>query len=198
MAYSAVVVLCLVMAFFILQSLHVPLLFSDHYADENTGVAIDSLNGVEVYYNGDIDHVAGIRITGDGYEIGKEWQCVEFVKRYYYEYFHHKMPDPNGNAKDIFDHQLPDASYNEKRGLVQYADPSLKKPAVNDIIVFDGHLGNKYGHVAIISKVTDHTIEIVQQNAGPDAPSRETLTLIRENGRWHVQEKHILGWLRIE
>ena len=105
---------------------------------------------------------------------------------------------PGGNAKDIFDRNLPDASYNEKRDLVQYSNASLKKPAVNDILVFDGHLGNKYGHIAIISKVSENSIEIIQQNAGPDAPSREELKLVLINDRWKVMNRRVLGWMRIE
>ena len=137
-------------------------------------------------------------ISKDGYNIGLQWQCVEFVKRYYYEHFNHVMPVPGGNAKDIFDRNLPDASYNEKRDLVQYSNASLKKPSVDDILVFDGHLGNKYGHIAIISKVSENSIEIIQQNAGPDAPSREELKLVLINDRWKVMNRRVLGWMRIE
>ncbi len=67
------------------------------------GQKVDSLNGVVVYYNGGVNHVADRNVTKDGYNLGLKYQCVEFVKRYYYEYFHHKMPDNYGNAKDFFD-----------------------------------------------------------------------------------------------
>ena len=108
------------------------------------------------------------------------------------------MPNGSGNAKDFFDNQLSDASYNYARELVQYANPSLKQPAVEDIIVFDGSLLNNYGHIAIISAVSEDHIEIIQQNVGPDAPSRIKLDLVFENSRWEVKHKRVLGWLRIE
>jgi len=162
------------------------------------GMPIDSFNHIPVYYNGDIHHVGKEITTSTGYVLGVEWQCVEFVKRYYYLRFNHIMPNGSGNAKDFFDKQLSDASYNYARELVQYTNPSLKKPAVEDILVFDGNLLNNYGHIAIISAVNEHTIEIIQQNGGPEAPSRLLLDLVYENGRWEVKHKRILGWLRIE
>ncbi len=193
--YTIIVVLCLAIALFILQALN--LVFPDNLKFK-VGTPIDSLNHVVVYYNGETSNVTAKNISKDGYNIGLQWQCVEFVKRYYYEHFNHVMPVPGGNAKDIFDRNLPDASYNEKRDLVQYSNASLKKPAVNDILVFDGHLGNKYGHIAIISKVSENSIEIIQQNAGPDAPSREELKLVLINDRWKVMNRRVLGWMRIE
>jgi hypothetical protein len=165
---------------------------------ETSGSVVDSLNGIPVYYNGEINSVIASHITNDGYNLGLKWQCVEFVKRYYYYHLHHAMPESGGHAKDFFDKSLPDASYNYARELVQYANPSLKKPAVDDIIVFDGHLGNKYGHIAIISFVGEDVIEIIQQNPGPDEPSRERLEFAFEDGRYNVKSKHVLGWLRIE
>lgn len=193
--YTIVVVLCIAIALFILQALNLVFPENEQY---QIGTPIDSLNHVIVYYNGETSNVTARNISKEGYNIGLKWQCVEFVKRYYYEHFNHVMPFPGGNAKDIFDHNLPDASYNEKRGLVQYSNPSLKKPAIDDIIVFDGHIGNKYGHIGIISNVYENNIEIISQNAGPDSPSREELRLVFVNGKWKVMNRRVLGWMRIE
>ena len=66
------------------------------------GQPIDSLNQVIVYYNGGVNHVEE-RNTKDGYNLGLKYQCVEFVKRYYYEYLNHKMPDSYGHAYSFFD-----------------------------------------------------------------------------------------------
>src|SRR5690606_23830292 len=67
------------------------------------GKPVDSLNGVVVYYNGAVGHVLERNVAADGYNIGLKYQCVEFVKRYYYEHLQHKMPDSYGHAKDFFD-----------------------------------------------------------------------------------------------
>jgi hypothetical protein len=50
------------------------------------GQQIDSLNGVSVFYNGSFGNISGRNITKDGYNLGLKYQCVEFVKRYYYEH----------------------------------------------------------------------------------------------------------------
>lgn len=77
------------------------------------GNEIDNLNGVSVFYNGKISNTFGKNITNDGYNLGLKYQCVEFVKRYYYQYFNHKMPNSYGNAKDFFDKSLNDCEVNK-------------------------------------------------------------------------------------
>ena len=57
------------------------------------GDKIDSLDGVYVFYNGSVSHTEGRNKSEDGYNLGLKYQCVEFVKRYYYMHFKHKMPD---------------------------------------------------------------------------------------------------------
>jgi hypothetical protein len=121
---------------------------------------------------------------------------VEFVKRYYYERFHHKMPDAFGNAKDFFETKLPDSTFNTKRGLMQFTNGSKYKPLPEDLIIFDGHAGNKYGHVAIIAATDDTSVTIIQQNPGPFAPSRESIRLIHTNDKWTIDRARALGWLR--
>ncbi len=157
------------------------------------GQKIDSLNGVYVYYNGNISNVSARNTTSDGYNIGLEYQCVEFVKRYYYQHLKHKMPDSYGHAKDYFDRSLNDGQINEKRNLTQFSNPSEFKPKVDDLIIFDGTRFNKFGHVAIISSVTESEIEIIQQNAGQ---SREKYSLYQTMGKWKIKSNKILGWLR--
>lgn len=162
------------------------------------GQQIDSFNGVAVYYNGSVSTVIGRNTTKDGYNLGLKYQCVEFVKRYYYEYFNHKMPDSYGHAKDFFDGKVADGQKNSRRDLNQYNNPSQAKPKVNDLIVFDGTVFNRYGHVAIISEVLDDKIEIIQQNPGATASSRATFTLKKINNKWKIENNRVLGWLRKE
>jgi surface antigen len=160
------------------------------------GKPIDTFNGVVVYYNGKISHVSGRNLTADNYNLGLRYQCVEFVKRYYYEFLKHKMPDPYGHAKDFYDKTVSDGQKNGKRGLFQYSNPSLTKPSIHDLVIFAGHVGNSFGHVAIISNVNEHEIEIVQQNPGIYGNSRERFPLIFQNGFWKINHERILGWLR--
>lgn len=162
------------------------------------GQKLDSLNGVVVYYNGGVNNVLERNTTKDGYNLGLKYQCVEFVKRYYCEYFQHKMPDNLGNAKDFFDDKLGDGKKNEKRGLLQFRNPSSLKPQQNDLIIFSGSPFNRYGHVAIMSKVSENEIEIIQQNPGPFSPPRETFALEFKEGKWKIKNDRVLGWLRKE
>jgi hypothetical protein len=56
---------------------------------------------------------------------------------------------------------------------------------------------NRYGHVAIIASVDNNILQIAQQNPGPFGSSRENLALIQREGRWHIEQSRVLGWLRL-
>lgn len=173
------------------------LIFSFRWNKLDLGKKIDSLNGIAVYYNGnDFTNVSGRNIAADGYNLGLKYQCVEFVKRYYYEHLGHKMPNTYGHAKDFFDQRLGDKGYNQKRGLTQYRNVREYAPEVNDILVYNGYAGNRFGHVAIVSYVGTDYIEIVQQNMG--TKSRVRIPLVKYMQYYTVADYNILGWLRKE
>ncbi len=160
------------------------------------GQKLASLNGVYVYYNGGVAHTGSRNLSEDGYNLGLTYQCVEFVKRYYYQHYRHKMPDSYGNAKDFFDATVPDGALNKKRMLLQFTNPGIGKPQIGDLLIFDGHLGNKYGHVAIVSAVFENQIELIQQNPGPFAPSRIKLPFTFANNTYTIDSDRLMGWLR--
>jgi surface antigen len=160
------------------------------------GEPIDSLNHVVVYYNGTVNHTAGRHVAPDGYNLGLKWQCVEFVKRYYYQHLQHKMPDSYGHAKDFFDPLVNDGGLNKQRNLQQFTNGSALPPKINDLLVFDSHAFNPYGHVAIVSGVGTDYIEFIQQNPGPLGKSRERIALRKESGRYRLIHTEMLGWLR--
>ena len=166
--------------------------------DFEVGQKIDSLDGVFVYYNGGVDNVSERNTTADGYNLGLKYQCVEFVKRYYFEHYNHKMPDSYGHAKNFFDEKLADGQRNEKRNLTQYTNPSQIQPKVGDLLIFDGNVFNRFGHVAIISNVAPIKIQIIQQNAGPFSQSRESFSVENTDGKWKIDNDRKLGWLRKE
>ncbi len=165
--------------------------------DMSIGFVVDNLNGVDVYFNGGVNNSSGRNTSIDGYNLGIKYQCVEFIKRYYYLRFGHKMPDAMGNAKDFYNTKLSDGAKNIQRGLIQYSNGSLTKPQAEDIIVFAPSILNPYGHVAIVSNVFPNTIQIEQQNPGPFSSSRESSALVNKNGKWFIEGKHVLGWLRM-
>ncbi|OOV20265.1 CHAP domain-containing protein [Flavobacterium sp. LM4] len=165
-------------------------------SDYKIGQSLDSLNGVKVYYNGGVDNVLERNVTKDNYNLGLKYQCVEFVKRYYYEHYNHKMPDAYGHAKDFFDSKIKDGDLNPNRGLIQYANPGKAKSEIGDLVIFSGSLLNRFGHVAIISKVSENEIEIIQQNPGPFGSSREVFGVKNQEGKYKIESSRLLGWLR--
>ena len=167
------------------------------HRSRQVGDKVDSLHSVYVYYNGSVANVTGRNTAPDGYNLGLKYQCVEFVKRYYYQHLKHRMPDSYGHAKDFFDSKIADGGYSKRRDLKQYSNPSVSKPAVSDLIVYKGTLYNEYGHVSIVSQVFENEIEIIQQNPGPMSPSRERIPLIKTvDGKYRIDHSLILGWLR--
>jgi len=160
-----------------------------------TGKVIDSYKGVSVYYNGSVSNVKGRNVTSDGYNLGLRYQCVEFIKRFYYEHFNHKMPDSYGHAKDFFNFSVNDGGFNKKRGLYQFRNGSIAKPKETDILIFGPTSFNQFGHIAIISKVGSNYIEIIQQNPGANNPSRMRYALIKTEGGWYVEDSFVRGWL---
>jgi len=167
------------------------------------GSTIDSYNGINVYYNGNSKHIKGRNLSNDGYNFGLKYECTEFVKRYYYLHFNHKMPFTSGNAKDFYNINLKDGQRNKQRDLIQYSNSSKTKPEVDDLIIFPSNKFNHFGHVAIISKVTNNEIEVVQQNMG--FSTRAIFALVNTNNKWKVTgnpfgwvDVKCLGWLRKE
>ena len=175
--------------FFLSTSCNTSIEFKPH----QIGDKIDSLNGVYVFENGTMGNVVNRNETKDGYNLGLRYQCVEFVKRYYYEYYNHKMPDSYGNAKDFFDRKLKDGSINKQRNLFQCKNGGKHRPKVGDLVVYDGSFFNRFGHVAIISKVSKDKIEVIQQNCGS---TRESYDLNFKNRHFSIENGRILGWLR--
>ena len=157
------------------------------------GDALDSLNGVIVYHNDGMNATHGRNMV-DGYNVGLKFQCVEFVKRYYLEHYHHRMPNSYGHAKDFFEAGLKDGALNKRRALLQFTNPSKSKPQAGDLVVLDAWGGNPYGHVAIISNVENGEVEVVQQNTGS---TRNTYDVDLIDGRWKVDSPRVLGWLRM-
>jgi surface antigen len=157
------------------------------------GEPMDSLNGIYIYYNGPGNNISGRSITPDHYNLGMKYQCVEFVKRYYYLHYHHRMPETYGDAKDFFDDTIGDGQTNITRDLIQYRNPGSARPKEGDIVVFGSTPVNKFGHVAIISEVMGHRIEIIQQNK---AKTRETYYMMKRKSGWYIMNKRVLGWLR--
>ena len=162
--------------------------------ESDIGKIIDRFHGIPVYYNGKIRNVFGRNVTHDGYNLGLKYQCVEYVKRYYYYRMDHKMTDAYGHAKDFFDATLGDTEFNESRGLYQFTNGSRFSPEVSDILIFGPTRHNPFGHIGIVTKAKEGVVEIIQQNVGRQ--SRAQFRLLKVQDRFYVEDKYVLGWLR--
>lgn len=158
------------------------------------GRVIDSYKGVSVYDNGVLFFRShGRNYSKDGYYFGQKWQCVEYVKRFYYQAMGRSMPDGMGHAKSFFDVNLPDGGLNQRRGLAQFRNGSSSKPAPDDLLVFTD---TRFGHVAIVTKVDEHSVEAIQQNVW--IRSRQSFTLENRHGHYFiVSPREPAGWLRM-
>jgi hypothetical protein len=168
------------------------------------GQPMDSLDGVAVYYNGAVNQSHGRNTAPDGYNIGIKYQCVEFVKRYYLQHYHHKMPDAYGHAKDFFDPAAKDGGMNKARGLMQFRNGSSKPPQKGDLLVWGPSDWNAYGHVAIVKQVRGgkpdfppYTVEYIQQNPGPFGEAVAQVGYHHDDQGFHLEDERILGWLRM-
>lgn len=191
--YFSVTILLLVTIYFLFLQKRYPINAITH--SFAIGDSVDSFNGVVVYNNGmDYPKSHGKHYTKDSsYYYGKKWQCVEFVKRYYYDHFNHKMPNGFGHAKDFYNRKIKNGELNKERGLIQYTNGSSSAPMVHDILIF----GGKYGHVAIVAKVEGDDVEVIQQNIY--MTPREHFKLSLNNGIYMVGEKRRPeGWLRMK
>lgn len=111
-------------------------------AEDPYGTALGDYNGVTVYSN------AGR--PDDGL-----YQCVEFVKRYYREFFGLTLTSV-GNANQYY-------ASAAKLGLSRYPNGSVTIPQVGDVLVSNGDSSN-VGHVSIVRSVSDSQVCVAQQN----------------------------------
>ena len=132
--------------------------------DFEVGQVIDRYYDVPVYYNGNnFRNVTGRHVTKDGYNLGLKYQCVEYVKRFYYEVHDHKMPNSYGHAKELFNRELEDVAFNAERGLMQYRNTRYEKPQEGDMLVYGASRDNPFGHTGIICEVGTGHVVLIQQ-----------------------------------
>ncbi len=143
------------------------------------------------------------------YNSGMEWQCVEFVNRYYNQVYRTQIRHVGYNAKDYYFgfKQLG----NKGRGLDSYpnggspvSNAGLVPPQVGDILTSNGSTKSPYGHVAIVSLVDipNGHIQVVQQNYHEDYRDVGlVLTMTVTNGVYTVasfsSSEPVAGWLRL-
>ncbi len=158
------------------------------------GEIVTTYRSIPVYSNGEKYTLSyGKNFSSNQYYYGQKWQCVEFVKRFYHDAFKHKMPSVWGHAKGYYDPSVIHGKLNNDRGMYQFKNGGATSPQPDDLLVFDL---DPFGHVAVISKVLENEIEVVQQNIA--GKPRQTFLLEKKDGLFNIVAKNKpLGWLRL-
>lgn len=170
-------------------------LFSSFTIKLECGEEIGSFNNVPVYYNDGFESCGDRNWSSDGsYSYGMKWQCVEFVRRYYYDALKHKMPNRWGHASDYFRLSIPSGNMNTERNLIQYHNGDTK-PKVNDILVWGAGTGG-YGHVAIVTTVLSDGVKVIGQNTGRYC--NDWVKVKQKEGKYIIDKGYCSGILRLQ
>jgi surface antigen len=159
------------------------------------GTVLGDFNGVTVYSNGSASTVSNQSHYLDGKYMGMKWQCVEYIRRYYYRKFGINLGDKHrDDAKTFWSNAY-------KMQLDRFSNGGTIAPKVGDIAVSDS---GTYGHVAIVRSVSDNQMCVAQQNVyqtESDVDACTTLSI--SNGKYTVGNFSnttlpITGWLRLK
>jgi surface antigen len=164
------------------------LFFASTVLAASYGTYLGQFNTVAAYSNGTVNYNSGQRNNVNGVDTGLKWQCVEFVRRYFYTIF--GISPNGGNALDWY----PNAA---SLGLDKYPNGGTTPPQVGDILCKGYTPGTPYGHVAIIKRVENNRVYTAQQNVSEDSTDLDKwLPLTVSNGTYYVGDSSIQGWLR--
>ncbi|MBF0503272.1 MAG: CHAP domain-containing protein [Candidatus Riflebacteria bacterium] len=131
----------------------------------------------------------------NGVNTGMEWECVEFVNRYYLVKFERDIRGSGGNAESYY--RIP-----VDHGLVRFANDGTGKPQIGDILVSTGLTASSPGHVAIVTEVTDAYVRVVHQNyTNTKADADGSKLVYFESGKLQpfdgAQKLPVAGWARL-
>jgi hypothetical protein len=155
------------------------------------GDYLSEFQGVVIHSNGYADFVSNLRSIYNGVDIGMEWQCVEFVNRYYLQIYHVNLRSyASINANDFF-------RYASTLRLDAYANGSSTPPDTGDIIVSEG---GSSGHVGIVSRRTSSSVCLAQQNWVNSNYTEKCVNLTLSGSSYRMADLNatfpVKGWLR--
>ena len=161
--------------------------FSTGYAQSAFGTAVGSYNGVNSYSNESGSYVSNISNYINGSYIGMEWQCVEYVRRYYYMQFGKNLYSLGGgmDAWQFFGNAA-------NMQLTPYVNGGTTTPQVGDILCWN-QTGSGVGHVAIVRAVGSSTVTVIQQNVknGATGPNgTDDSYSLTYNSSTHILDQH--------
>jgi glutathionylspermidine amidase/synthetase len=139
---------------------------------------------------------------------GDKWQCVEYARRTWISQLDIYLPN-TPRACDIWERKFVKRLGDGARvSLAMYTSGvTMHRPAVNDLVIWKATETQPFGHVAVVSEVTDEFVRIAEQNAHNDRPwigghwARQfSLTRDAQSGAWimHDAEDPLFGWVRAD
>jgi surface antigen len=118
------------------------------------GPVLTVYGGVAAYSNGADQGTGRSCARPELGTYGFQFQCVEFVKRFYSLAKGVNTLPWHGNADAYFT-----TAYD--KGLVRFQNGGAVRPAPDDVLVFQG---GSFGHVAIVTNVEAETVAFAEQN----------------------------------
>lgn len=158
------------------------------FAATSFGTYLGQFNTVSAFSNGSVNYYSSIsNFMADGFYTGIKWQCVEYVRRYYYTIFNTRLSNSvAGDAGTWF-------SNASGLGLTAYQNgQSTSAPQVGDILC-------STTHIAIIKRISGNKIYTAQQNVSQDSSDVDKqLTLSVSGGKYTLSGGYgtLQGWLR--
>ena len=163
------------------------------------GTALGSFNGVINYSNSPTTMPSPQpRNNSTGIYTGLEWECVEYVQRYYYMQYRMNLFSLSGGltAYQFFGNAA-------KMHLTPYANGGTTAPRPGDILCFSGTGAAQPGHVAIVRSVTATELFLIEQNGTQSSSDANfALNMTTTGGCYSVDASRlwsllsVQGWLR--
>ncbi len=176
------------------------ILYSSSSVAQECGDALGNAYRGVIPYSNAPNMGSGTSCGGDSLSpYGYKWQCVEFIKR-----FHGTNNGPNrwnpNNDWAALHYAYKYYGGAAKLGLDSFPNGGTIKPKPDDIIVFDQakSIGDIYGHIAIVTNVTETSVTIVEQNSS--GTGYTTLSVDTTKPGYYVNDMGkypVLGWLHV-
>jgi surface antigen len=136
----------------------------------NFGEFLGEYNGVLAYSNGQPCYFSNIKNKYANYTTGYQYQCVEYVNRYYKQKFSRELG--NGDANTYC------ANASQKNLNKSDNGKTTDKPQPNNIICSKG---GDHGHCAIVREVGNDYVKVIEQNFNENkVDTNHKLTLTKD------------------
>ncbi len=146
------------------------------------GDQVGTFNGVIAYSNGSATYNSGSHNTVNGYTTGLKWQCVEYVRRYYFVAY----------GLQIGAGMNADGFYGNGWGLTKAANGGSTPPVPGAILCSNS---NTNGHIAIVREVGPNYIKVIQQNWSENSDDNaHQFSMTVSNGTYRVNQAGSYSW----